>query len=116
MSRERQFTKPGSPLTAPVFYILLSLSIRDRHGYDILKHVEESSEGRIRLGPATLYTALKRLLDAGLIAELEPDPQEDPRRRRYRLTTRGGSELRAELTRMENAILLAGTHRLRARS
>lgn len=116
MSRERQFTKPGSPLTAPVFYILLSLSIRDRHGYDILKHVEESSAGRIRLGPATLYTALKRLLDASLIAELEPDPHEDPRRRRYRLTTRGGSELRSELARMENAIVLAGTHRLRARS
>jgi DNA-binding PadR family transcriptional regulator len=116
MSRERQFTKPGSPLTAPVFYILLSLSIRDRHGYDILKHVEESSEGRIRLGPATLYTALKRLLDAGLIAELEPDPEQDPRRRSYRLTPPGRTKLKAELTRMDQAIVLAGARRIRARS
>jgi len=116
MSRERQFTKPGTPLTAPVFYILLSLSIRVRHGYDILKHVEESSEGRIRLGPGTLYTALKRLLDAGLIAELEPDPEEDPRRRSYRLTARGRAELSGELKRMEQAIVLAGARRIRARS
>ncbi len=116
MSRGRQFAKPRSPLTAPVFYVLLSLSIRDRHGYDILKHVEASSEGRIRLGPGTLYTALKRLLDAGLISELVPGPDEDPRRRNYRLTARGRAELTGELKRMEQAIVLAGGRRLRARS
>jgi len=116
MSRGRQFTKPGAPLTAPVFYILLSLSIRDRHGYDILRHVDESSEGRIRLGPATLYTTLKRLLEAGLVIELEADPKEDPRRRNYRLTRSGRTELTSELERMKQAILLAGTHGARARS
>ena len=116
MSRGRQFSKPGSPLTAPVFYVLLSLSIRDRHGYDILKHVEESSEGRIRLGPGTLYTTLKRLLDAGLITELRPGPGEDARRRNYRLTSRGRGELTGELKRMEQAIVLAGGRRLQVRS
>ena len=116
VSRSRQFSKPGSPLTAPVFYVLLSLSIRDRHGYDILKHVEASSEGRIRLGPGTLYTTLKRLLDAGLITELSPDPGEDPRRRSYRLTARGRAELTGELQRMEQAIVLARGRPLRARS
>jgi DNA-binding PadR family transcriptional regulator len=103
-------------LTAPVFYVLLSLSIRDRHGYDILKHVEASSEGRIQLGPGTLYTTLKRLFDAGLITELRPDPNEDPRRRSYRLTARGRAELSGELKRMEQAIVLAGAGRQRARS
>jgi DNA-binding PadR family transcriptional regulator len=117
VSRERQFTKPGKPLTAPVFYILLSLSIRDRHGYDILKHVDASSEGRIRLGPGTLYTTLKRLLDGGLITELAERPHpdhDDARRRYYRLTSRGRAELQGELARMEQAIALARGDRVRA--
>jgi DNA-binding PadR family transcriptional regulator len=119
VSRERQFSKPGTPLTAPVFYILLSLSMRDRHGYDILKHVDESSDGQIRLGPGTLYTTLKRLLDRGLITELadRPDPDhDDARRRYYRLTPRGRAELKGELARMQHAIVLARVSRVWARS
>jgi DNA-binding PadR family transcriptional regulator len=119
VSRERQFTKPGKPLTAPVFYILLSLSIRDRHGYDILKDVDASSEGQIRLGPGTLYTTLKRLLDRGLITELasRPDPDhDDARRRYYRLTPRGHAEMKGELARMKQAIVLARRSRVGAQS
>jgi DNA-binding PadR family transcriptional regulator len=119
VSRSPQFSRPGTPLTAPVFYVLLSLSIRDRHGYDILKHVEASSEGRIRLGPGTLYTTLKRLLEAGLVTELaeRPAPEhDDSRRRYYRLTPRGRRELTGELRRMEDAIVIAGGRRLQVRS
>ena len=111
MSRTSQFSRPGLPLTPSAFYILLSLSLRDRHGYDILKHVRSSSEGAIRLGPGTLYTTIRRLLEAGLIVELEErgDPgQDDPRRRYYRLTDLGGRHLADELRRMELALAVAG--------
>ena len=70
MSRASQFSQPGLPLTPPVLYVLISLSLGDRHGYDILKHVRDSSRGAVRLGPGTLYTTLKRMLEAGLIAEV----------------------------------------------
>jgi len=116
MSRRRQFSKPGSPLTPSVFYILLSLSIRDRHGYDILKHVEASSEGRIRLGPGTLYTTLKNLLDAALVEEVDGPAHDDARRRYYRITARGRAELTSELARMEQAIVVARGRRVGARS
>ena len=119
MSRSRQFSKPGLALTAPVFYCLLSLSLKDRHGYDILKYVEANSEGRVRLGPGTLYTTLKRLLAAGLISELAepPDPaHDDARRRYYRLTRRGRADLDRELNRMEQALQLARSRRVPART
>jgi DNA-binding PadR family transcriptional regulator len=119
VSRSRHFSRPGVSLTAPAFYILLSLSRKDRHGYDILKDVEASSADRVRLGPGTLYTTLKRMLESGLITELDsssrPD-QDDPRRRYYRLTDRGRADLDAELNRMKEALELAGARRLPARS
>lgn len=110
MSRVTQFSQAGLPLTPPVFYILLSLSLQERHGYDILKHVQAGSGGAVRLGPGTLYTTLKRLLQAGLIAEVteRPDPEHDDERRRYyRLTEGGLAHLAAELQRMEQALALA---------
>jgi DNA-binding PadR family transcriptional regulator len=110
VSRANQLSRPGLPLTAPVFYVLLSLSLRDRHGYDILKHVREGSGGAVRLGPGTLYTTIKRLLEAGLIAELAErgDPErDDSRRRTYRLTALGREHLAAELRRLEQALALA---------
>lgn len=58
MSKAKQFSQPGLPLTPPVFYILLSLSLKQRHGYEILKQVEEHSGGAVRLGPGTLYSTL----------------------------------------------------------
>jgi DNA-binding PadR family transcriptional regulator len=117
MSRSRQFANPGLALTAPVFYVLLALSLKDRHGYEILKYVEANSEGRVRLGPGTLYTTLKRMLDAELIIELAepPDPADDDARRRYyRLSRQGRAALRGELARMEQALQLAGGRRVRS--
>ena len=117
MSRIAQFARRGLALTAPVFYVLLSLSIKDRHGYEILKYVDANSQHRVRLGPGTLYTTLKRMLDAGLISELveRPAPEKDDARRRYyKLTARGREELAAELGRMQHALELAGKRRARA--
>ena len=115
MSRGKLFSRPGASLTTSAFYILLSLSVQDRHGYDILKDVALSSAGRIKMGPGILYTTLKRMLEADLIVEVDgPDAsREDSRRRYYRLTHRGRTELATELARMEQALKVARTRRLR---
>jgi DNA-binding PadR family transcriptional regulator len=62
------------PLREPTFYILLSLAAGQKHGYAILKEVETLSQGRLQLSTGTLYEALARLLDAGLIQRVSTDP------------------------------------------
>ena len=53
------------PLTPAMFHILLALADKDRHGYEIMREVDERSEGKVRLGPGTLYGSIKRMLDDG---------------------------------------------------
>ena len=101
-------------MTTSAFYILLSLSVQERHGYEILKDVALSTAGRIRMGPAVLYTNLKRMLEAGLLVEVGPrNAGDDQRRRYYRLTGAGRRELATELERMEQALKVARAHRPR---
>lgn len=110
MSKHAQFSRPGLPLSPPVFYILLSLSFGERHGYDILKHVRDTSEDTVRLGPGTLYTTLKRLLHEALIVEVPGNAASgatDERRRTYRITDAGRRVLDTELRRFEDALRLA---------
>jgi DNA-binding PadR family transcriptional regulator len=110
-------TRGRASLTSSAFYILLSLSAQERHGYEILKDVTLSSAGRVKMGPGILYTTLKRLLEGGLILEVEGPPdsdREDSRRRYYRLTHQGRTALAAELERMEQALKVARTRRLRS--
>jgi DNA-binding PadR family transcriptional regulator len=115
VSRRKLLSRPGATLTSAVFYILLSLSVQDRHGYDILKDVALSSAGRMRMGPAVLYTNLKRMLEAGLIVEVEaPAGADDERRRYYRLTREGRAELATELERMEHTLKVARARRVRS--
>lgn len=75
------------------FHILLALFDAERHGYGIMKEVSELSNGRIHLGPGTLYGAIKRLIAAKLIEESDrrPTGELDDKRRRcyYRLTATG---------------------------
>ena len=92
------------PLSPATFQILLALVNDERHGYAIMKEVEERAEGTVRLGPGTLYGSLKRLLEAGLVAEggERSDPaMDDERRRYYRLTELGLSVVRAEARRLD---------------
>lgn len=95
-----------------MLHILLALSHRERHGYDIMKQVEEDSSGSIRLGPGTLYGAIKRMLQDELIEETEERDAEDERRRVYRLTKIGRTILKQELTRMEDVVHLAQRRKL----
>ena len=103
------------PLTPAVFHILLALADGERHGYGIMKNVEETTGGQIRLGPGTLYGTVKRLIEARLIEECagHPDPELDGERRRYyRLTEWGGRVARAEVQRMSKTVNLAQARKL----
>ena len=93
----------GKPLSTPVLHILLVLSEGARHGYAIKQEVERRSDGAIRLGPGTLYEAIQRLQDDGLIAEAAaaaPINGQEAQRRYYQLTNRGWSLLRGEVRRL----------------
>lgn len=106
---------PGQPLTPAVFHILLALADGDKHGYAIMKDVEQQTAGRIKLGPGTLYGAIKRLLAADLIAEIDEraDPElDDERRRYYRLTAQGRTLAREENQRLTQAVKAARIKRL----
>src|SRR3712207_5182028 len=83
------------PLTPAVLQILLSLADEERHGYGIMREVEDRTGGGVRMGPGTLYGSIKRMLVDGLIEESDerPDPElDDSRRHYYRITDFGRSE------------------------
>lgn len=86
------------PPSLRVVHMLLALNAGDRHGYAIKQEVERVTGGDIRLGPGTLYEAIQRLEEDGLIEALAADPSE-PTRRIYRLTFAGRAALRVELRR-----------------
>ena len=97
------------PLSPAVFHILLALATGERHGYDIMKQAAADSQNAVKLGPGTLYSTLKKMLELDLIAETteRPDPQlDDSRRRYYRLTSRGQAALGAELERLNHLVQL----------
>ena len=103
------------PLNHADFHIMLALGDEERHGYAIMLHVEELTEGAVKLGPGTLYTSIKRLLAAGMIEESgeRPDPElDDQRRRYYKLTKLGRKVLTAEVQRMERMLRHARTKRV----
>src|SRR5499425_1585897 len=98
------------PLPAAAFHILVALADADRHGYAIMQDVEAGTGGRFKLNPGTLYTTIKRLLDQGLVVELDerPDPEDDDERRRYyRLTDVGREVAKAEAARLQEALAFA---------
>jgi DNA-binding PadR family transcriptional regulator len=102
------------PLSPQAFQILLSLvDGGDRHGYAILRDIEERTGGEVRLTASTLYSAIKRMLDAGLIAEVDaPEESGGAPRRCYRLRKAGRELARAEAERLARAVTMARDKRL----
>ena len=93
----------GRSLPLAVFHILVSLADQERHGYAIMQDVHARTDRQLRLGPGTLYGSIKRLLNDGLIEELDerPDPEnDDVRRRYYRITPRGRKAAIEEASRL----------------
>jgi len=98
------------PLTPAVFHILVALGNGESHGYAIMQNVLLRTSGTVRLSAGTLYGAVSRLLEDGLIEESEerPDPEmDDTRRRYYRLTDLGNRVLAAEVHRLSDLIRVA---------
>ena len=103
------------PLTPVAFEILLALADGEQHGYSIMREVERRTGGSVVLHPGTLYRALARLVESGLIGELEerPDPEHDDERRRYyQLTAHGLAVARAEAERLEGQVAAARARKL----
>jgi DNA-binding PadR family transcriptional regulator len=95
------------PLPTAGFHILVALADRDRHGYSIMQDVSARTDGKVRLSAGTLYSAVRRMLEQGLIEELRdsPDPDsEDQRRRYYRLTALGRDVALAEARRLRDML------------
>jgi len=98
------------PLQPYEFHVLMVLSDQQRHGYGIRRATLERTGGKMRLDPGVLYRTLRRLKEAGLIAESDKRPAEDlddQRRRYYGLTELGRRVARAEAERLEDLIVLA---------
>ncbi|MGQ0520546.1 MAG: PadR family transcriptional regulator [Actinomycetota bacterium] len=96
------------PLPPAQFHVLVALTEGDKHGYAIMQAVERSSAGVVRMGPATLYGTLKRLVAQGLAEELphRPSPDDDQRRRYYRLSGLGERVCAHEADRLAGLVRL----------
>ncbi len=98
------------PLPSAAFQILLSLADQDLHGYAIMRQVEAQTDGRMRLGPGTLYSSIQSLLEESFIKEVgshEDASPSDQRRRCYRLTSAGLKLARSEAERLAGLLRVA---------
>ena len=93
-------------LSVASLHILIAVADRERHGYAIMQDIAGRTDGALRLGPATLYGSIKRLLTDGLIEELDErrDPGDDVRRRYYRITPLGRRRAREETARLARLV------------
>jgi DNA-binding PadR family transcriptional regulator len=100
------------PLSSATLHILLALAGGNLHGYGIIKEVTRNSDGHYRLGPGTLYDNLKKLMDAGLVADAatsssskrKPVSSKEDDRRFYTLTKDGKNALAAEVDRLQGVV------------
>ena len=103
------------PLTPAVLHILLALAANEMHGYAIMREVTILSDGRMSIGPGTLYGSIKKMVIAGLIEESarRPDPElDDERRRYYRVTELGRRVVMAEAQRLSGLVREARARRV----
>jgi DNA-binding PadR family transcriptional regulator len=109
----------NTPLTPAVLHILLALSTEERHGYGIMKQVKFESQGKVKMGPGTLYGSLGRMMEAGLIRESDKKVDrelDDERRVYYKTTALGQTTLAAELERYREVVAVAKKKQLAPRS
>jgi DNA-binding PadR family transcriptional regulator len=98
------------PLPSAAFQILLSLAGEDLHGYGIMRQVAVQTDGRMRLGPGTLYSSIQTLLQGKFIEEVglrEDVKLGQERRRYYRLTSAGRKLARTEADRLAGFLRVA---------
>jgi len=108
-------SKTSAPLTPAVLHILLALAMKERHGYGIMKQVQSDSQGKVKMGPGTLYGSIRRMIESGLIREGDKviDPEmDDERRVYYKITGLGQKALAAELQRYREVVEVAEQNRL----
>ncbi len=91
-----------SPLSPAAVQILAALATEDLHGYGIIQAVSAQSQGRIRIGPGTLYDNLKRFMEQGWIRDLQPGSENE--KRLYRLTVAGKGVLSEEIARLDRLV------------
>lgn len=89
----------GGPMTEAMYYVLLVL-IHPNHGYQLMHAITEVSNGRLKMGPGTLYGVLSRMQKDGLISLAE----DDGRRKTYQITAEGEQALRIEYSRLKSLI------------
>jgi len=97
------------PLPTAWFHILVALADGERHGYSIMQDIDARTGGKLRVGPGTLYAALKRLAGESLVRECEDPDGAGERRRVYRITPFGRDVALAEMKRMELLVRQAKT-------
>jgi DNA-binding PadR family transcriptional regulator len=98
------------PLQPAVFHILMVLAEGDNHGYAIIGAIAARTDGRVKIGAGTLYRSIQRMLEDGLVTEIDerPAPEEDDDRRRYyRITPFGRKAATAETERLADLVKLA---------
>ena len=114
-SNDTSMARPAQkrPLSLPVLHIMLALAGGAKHGYAIKQDVDARTGGEVQLGPGTLYEAIQRLEDGGLIAEAagrDPGNGQEAQRRYYTLTERGWNALRSEVRQLGLVVDQARAH------
>jgi DNA-binding PadR family transcriptional regulator len=117
-------TAKSPPLSSATLHILLALAGGNLHGYGIIKEVARNSDGHYRLGPGTLYDNLKKLINAGLVADVLASSSSTRRaaaakeddRRFFTLTREGKDVLAREVDRLQGVVTKARARLLEART
>lgn len=115
MEAEAPSSKYSQPLTPTVFHMLLALADGEKHGYAIMKAVEEDTNGDMKIRIGSLYGSIQRMVAADLIKESEERPVhelDDERRRYYRLTKYGRRVLQAEARRLAAVVNVVKSKRI----
>ncbi len=116
MGRDERHIDPESylPLNPRDYLVLFSLTTNEKHGYGIVKEIEQQSDGIVRMDPSNLYRALKRIIQQGLIQESEPrkSDSDNEQRRYYSLTRLGRAVVKAEAARLGKLTAAATSRRL----